>query len=119
MAEVWRFFGGYHAYRLREMTHGEFPWQKARKGLSPKARSTEPIALADLKALGLQKLELMERENPLYELYQIRLISIRFGRGNPPVVAPVFGGQRLAVRGSAQGHDPYPFILFQAQRIWY
>jgi len=25
----------------------------------------------------------------------------------------------LAVRGSAQGHDPYPFILFQAQRIWY
>jgi len=25
----------------------------------------------------------------------------------------------LAGRGSAQGHDPYPFILFQAQRIWY
>jgi len=25
----------------------------------------------------------------------------------------------LAVRGSAQGHDPYPFILFQAQRSWY
>jgi len=24
----------------------------------------------------------------------------------------------LAGRGSAQGHDPYPFILFQAQRIW-
>jgi len=25
----------------------------------------------------------------------------------------------LAGRGSAQGHDPYLFILFQAQRIWY
>ena len=54
-------------------------------------------------------------KNPVVRtLYQIRLISIRFGRGNPPVVAPVLGR-----RGSAQGHDPYPFILFQAQRIWY
>ncbi|NES98891.1 MAG: DUF4065 domain-containing protein [Desertifilum sp. SIO1I2] len=67
LEEVWEYFGGYHAYRLSDMTHGEFPWKKARKGLPPEARSTEPILLNDMKALGYQKLDLIERENPAYE----------------------------------------------------
>ena len=67
LEEVWGYFGGYHAYRLSGMTHLEFPWKKARKGLPPEASSTEPILLEDMKALGQQKLDLIERENPAYE----------------------------------------------------
>jgi uncharacterized phage-associated protein len=68
LEEVWAYFGGYHAYRLSDMTHGEFPWQKARKDLPPEASSRAPILLEDLKALGHQKLDLIEQENPAYEL---------------------------------------------------
>ncbi|BAY25189.1 putative prophage protein [Calothrix sp. NIES-2100] len=67
LEEIWEYFGGYHAYRLSDMTHGEFPWKKARKGLAPQASSTEPIRLEDMKALGYQKLDIIERENPAYE----------------------------------------------------
>jgi len=67
LEEVWGYFGGYHAYRLSDMTHGEFPWKKARKGLTPVASSTEAILLDDMKALGYQKLDLIERDNPAYE----------------------------------------------------
>ncbi|MBD2208485.1 SocA family protein [Calothrix sp. FACHB-156] len=67
LEEIWEHFGGYHAYRLSDMTHGEFPWKKARKGLAPQASSTEPIRLEDMKALGYQKLDIIERENPAYE----------------------------------------------------
>lgn len=68
LEEIWGYFGGYHAYRLSNMTHGEFPWKKARKGLVPEASSTEPILLEDMKALGYQKLDLIERKHPAYEL---------------------------------------------------
>jgi uncharacterized phage-associated protein len=67
LEEVWEFFGNYHAFGLSEMTHGEFPWKKARKNLPPDASSTEPILHSDLKALGYQKLDFIERENPLYQ----------------------------------------------------
>ena len=67
LEEVWEYFGGYHAYRLSGMTHLEFPWKKARKGLPPQASSTEPILLKDMKALGDQKLDVIERDNPAYE----------------------------------------------------
>jgi uncharacterized phage-associated protein len=67
LEEIWEYFGGYHAYRLSGMTHLEFPWQKARKGLPSQASSTEPILLEDMKALGHQKLDVIERENPAYE----------------------------------------------------
>jgi uncharacterized phage-associated protein len=66
LEEVWQYFGGYHAYRLSDMTHLEFPWKKARRGLRPEVSSTEPILLNDLKALGYQKLDGMERESPAY-----------------------------------------------------
>ncbi|MBD2054895.1 hypothetical protein H6F88_02480 [Oculatella sp. FACHB-28] len=46
------------------MAHEELPWKKARKGLPPEVSSTEPILLGDMKALGFQKLDLIERENP-------------------------------------------------------
>ncbi|MGI0492335.1 Panacea domain-containing protein [Alkalinema pantanalense CENA528] len=64
--EVWEYFGGYHAYRLSDMSHLEFPWKKARQGLSTEAASNNPIALEDLRALGEQKLEIIEREHPAY-----------------------------------------------------
>ncbi|NHC34694.1 Panacea domain-containing protein [Scytonema millei] len=67
LEEVWENFGGYHAYRLSDMTHVEFPWKKARKGLPSDARSTEPILIEDMKALGQQKLDAIERDNPAYE----------------------------------------------------
>jgi uncharacterized phage-associated protein len=89
LEEVWEYFGGYHAYRLSEMTHGEFPWKKARKGLSPQARSTDAILLDDLKALGSQKLDVIERDNPAYESSMFEVVnqaltsdsSTRIGKG--------------------------------------
>jgi len=65
--EVWENFGGYHAYRLSEMSHLEFPWRKARQGLPTAASSIQPILLEDLKALGHQKLEQIERSSPVYD----------------------------------------------------
>jgi uncharacterized phage-associated protein len=67
LEEIWEFFGNYHAYGLSAMTHEEFPWKKARRNLPPEARSTETIPHQDLKILGHQKLDLIEREHPLYK----------------------------------------------------
>lgn len=67
LEEVWMFFGEYHAWSLSGMTHAEFPWRKARKGLPPEASSEEPILLKDMKLLGLQKLDEIERDHPAYE----------------------------------------------------
>jgi len=68
LEEIWEYFGGYHAYKLSDMTHVEFPWKKARKGLPLQASSTEPILLNDMKELGYQKLDRIERDHPEYEL---------------------------------------------------
>ena len=75
LEEVWDYFGGYHAYRLSDMTHEEFPWKKARKGLPPDASSREPILHGDMKALGLQKLHLIERDHPTYGLVVSEVLS--------------------------------------------
>ncbi|MCC5636542.1 DUF4065 domain-containing protein [Nostoc sp. CHAB 5844] len=89
LEEIWGYFGGYHAYRLSDMTHGEFPWKKARKNLPPEASSTEAILLNDMKALGYQKLDLIERDNPVYEQAMSKVLkdtlasesSNRIGKG--------------------------------------
>ncbi len=89
LAEAWHYFGGYYAYRLSDMTHGEFPWKKARKGLPSEASSTEPILLEDMKALGYQKLDSIERDNPAYNSIMSEVLkdalktrsSIRLGKG--------------------------------------
>ncbi|MEG3858359.1 Panacea domain-containing protein [Microcoleus sp. herbarium12] len=78
LEEIWEYFGGYHAYRLSEMTHGEFPWKKARKGLPPQASSTEPILLNDMKELGYQKLDRIERDRPAYELAMSETVNNAF-----------------------------------------
>lgn len=86
---IWGYFGGYHAYKLSDMTHGEFPWKKARRGLLPEASSTDPILLDDMKALGYQKLDLIERDHPAYELVMSEILqnafssesSTRIGKG--------------------------------------
>ena len=67
LEEIWEYFGGYHAYKLSDMTHVEFPWKNARKGLPSQASSTEPIQLNDMKELGYQKLDRIERDNPAYK----------------------------------------------------
>lgn len=89
LEEIWEYFGSYHAYLLSDMTHLEFPWKKARKGLPSQASSTEPILLKDMKALGHQKLEAIERENPAYESVMSEVLknalnsesSTRIGKG--------------------------------------
>ncbi len=89
LEEVWEYFGGYHAYLLSDMTHVEFPWKKARKGLPSEARSTEPILLEDMKALGSQKLDVIERDNPAYQTVMSKVLenavnsesSNRIGKG--------------------------------------
>lgn len=75
LEEVWEYFGHYHAYWLSGMTHLEFPWKKARKGLPSDASSTAPILLEDMKALGHQKLDLIEREHPEYELMMSKILE--------------------------------------------
>jgi uncharacterized phage-associated protein len=66
LEEVWQYFGEYHAYYLSDLTHVEFPWEKARKGLPSYASSTEPILLEDMRLLGEQKLLEIEANHPHY-----------------------------------------------------
>lgn len=83
LEEVWEYFGEYHPYYLSDMTHLEFPWKKARKGLPAYARSTEPIALDDMKALGYQKLDEIEREHPVYKPLVAELLDQAFTSQTP------------------------------------
>jgi len=64
LEEVWQYFGQYHPYYLSDLTHLEFPWKKARKGLPSYASSTEPILLEDMRLLGEEKLLEIERNHP-------------------------------------------------------
>ncbi|NES77858.1 MULTISPECIES: Panacea domain-containing protein [unclassified Okeania] len=66
LGETWQYFGEYHAYYLSNLTHLEFPWKKARKGLPSYASSTEPILLEDMRLLGEEKLLEIEKEHPHY-----------------------------------------------------
>ncbi|WP_375496843.1 Panacea domain-containing protein [uncultured Nostoc sp.] len=75
LEKVWEYFGGYHAYQLSGMTHLEFPWKKARKGLLPEASSTKAILLEDLKALGHQKLDQIERDHPAYQFVMQEILK--------------------------------------------
>lgn len=89
LEEIWGCFGHYQAYQLSNMAHEELPWKKARKGLPSEASSTEPILLDDMKTLGLQKLDLIERKNPAYDLAMSEVLkdalttksSNRIGKG--------------------------------------
>jgi uncharacterized phage-associated protein len=75
LEKVWDCFSGYHAYLLSDRTHNEFPWLKAREGLPIDANSAKPIPQEDLKALGHQTLDWIERENPLYEPLVLTLLE--------------------------------------------
>ncbi|MBD2122731.1 Panacea domain-containing protein [Trichocoleus sp. FACHB-262] len=78
LEEIWEYFGEYHAYYLSGMTHLEFPWKKARKGLPPEASSIEPISLEDMKVLGYQKLDEIERNHPIYKPLVAELLGQAF-----------------------------------------
>jgi uncharacterized phage-associated protein len=84
LEEVWDYFGIHHAYVLSSMTHLEFPWKKARKGLSSNARSTEPIDLEEMKLLGEEKLLEIERNNPLYDLMVSEVLKEAFNSKQEP-----------------------------------
>lgn len=84
LEEVWDYFGQHHAYYLSGMTHVEFPWKKARKGLPAQARSTEPIAIGDMKLLGHQKLDEIERDHPDYQRYLAHLLDQAFDQPTNP-----------------------------------
>jgi uncharacterized phage-associated protein len=45
---VVRYYGKHTGHWLRELTHSEDPWKKARKGLPPDARSTNEITLPSM-----------------------------------------------------------------------
>jgi uncharacterized phage-associated protein len=45
---VLEFYGDKSGSWLRELTHMERPWQSAREGLTPTARSTKPIDLDEM-----------------------------------------------------------------------
>jgi len=81
--EVWEYFGELHAYYLSDMTHLEFPWKKARKGLPAKAASQEPILLCDMQVLGQEKLEEMERSHPIYQKVVPLLLKDAFSENTP------------------------------------
>lgn len=94
LEEVWENFGAYNAYRLSNMTHEEFPWKKARKGLPPQASSTEKIRLEDMKALGHQKLDAIERSHPAYEAVISKVLEDAI---NPKISNPVGKGEVLTL----------------------
>lgn len=75
LEEVWEYFGEHHAYYLSGMTHLEFPWKNARKNLPSEASSTEPIKLEDMRLLGQQKLDQIERDNPTYQPIMAQLLE--------------------------------------------
>jgi uncharacterized phage-associated protein len=83
LCEVWEYFGEHDAYYLSGLTHLEFPWKKARKGLPPNASSQEPILLSDMKMLGQEKLEEMERSHPIYQQVVPLLLKDAFSENNP------------------------------------
>ena len=66
LEEVWENFGTYTAPQLRDMTHEESPWQIARGNLAKAASSQKPIALDEMKKLGLSKLSEIEETHPEY-----------------------------------------------------
>lgn len=85
LEEVWEYFGEYHAYYLSGMTHLEFPWKKARKGLPADASSQEPVLLSDMQALGLEKLGEIERSHPVYKKAVSLLLEEAFSDNVPKI----------------------------------
>ena len=67
LEKVWKHCGDRDAFDLSRETHQELPWIKARNGLHPDARSTEPLLASDMEELGLQKLDEIETASPIYK----------------------------------------------------
>ncbi|PZV13545.1 MAG: hypothetical protein DCF20_14925 [Pseudanabaena sp.] len=83
LEEILSFFGEHHAYYLSEMTHLEFPWQKARDGLQADEISKKPILHSDMKMLGQEKLDEMERSHPVYQKVVPLLLKDAFLENTP------------------------------------
>jgi uncharacterized phage-associated protein len=74
LTETWDFLSKYGSHSLiftndtnaNDIANHEFPWQNARRGLPADADSQLPISLQDMKKLGSQKLDQIERSHPDY-----------------------------------------------------
>ncbi|MCW6049711.1 hypothetical protein K4039_06350 [Lyngbya sp. CCAP 1446/10] len=60
------------------MNHGEFSGTKAHKCILPKAISTQPIILEDITELSYEKLYLIERNHPAYEIVMSEVLKDAF-----------------------------------------
>lgn len=88
LEEVWQYFGDHGAYTLSQMTHKEAPWKNARQGLPKDAGSRNPLSLEDMKVLGEEKLDEIERNHPDYQTILTRLIDKAFApKENPEYVS--------------------------------
>ena len=73
--EIWQYFGRYHAYILSGMSHLEFPWRNARRGLNDYESSQELITKDDMQKLGREKLSEIEKDHPLYQRSLDRILD--------------------------------------------
>ncbi|MEG5059956.1 hypothetical protein QUB60_19385 [Microcoleus sp. A2-C5] len=60
------------------MNHGEFSGTKAHKYILPQAISTQPIILEDITELSYEKLDLIERNHPAYEIVMSEVLKDAF-----------------------------------------
>jgi len=55
--EVWKVYGKYDAEYLEELTHNEYPWQKAREGLNSAVASSNIITHDSMRNYYRKRLE--------------------------------------------------------------
>jgi len=55
--EVWKVYGKYDAEYLEELTHNEYPWQKAREGLNSAVVSSNIITHDSMKNYYRERLK--------------------------------------------------------------
>ncbi|MEG4319302.1 MULTISPECIES: hypothetical protein [unclassified Microcoleus] len=60
------------------MNHGEYSGTKAHQCILPKAVSTQPIILKNLTELSSEKLDLIERNHPAYEIVMSEVLKDAF-----------------------------------------
>lgn len=79
--KIWRDYGQFAAWKLREMTHQEAPWRNARGSLPDDQPSTNPIPPASIKAASAAEFEARcERDGLDPEVLQRSLEDLRQGR---------------------------------------
>ncbi len=68
---VWSEYKAYSATKLREMTHAESPWNEARIGLSPDARSSNAISQESLRIFFEKQAEQHKGALNVFDLQEV------------------------------------------------